>query len=77
MPPDWALLDLFQAPYASTNRPDLYQPGTNNIAGRVNINSSLNPFTNNLNIVRTAPLVALLQNAPTNMACRVFPRQQT
>ncbi len=69
--PDWVLLDLFQAPF-STNRPDIYQPETNSadgmisIAGQVNINSGNTPFPGNPNIVRTAPLVALLQNA-TNL----------
>jgi Tfp pilus assembly protein PilX len=73
LPPDWVLLDLFQAPYSSTNRPTLYQPQITNgsglvsMAGLVNINSSLTPFTNNPSITRSAPLLALLQNASTNV----------
>jgi Tfp pilus assembly protein PilX len=73
MPPDWVLLDLFQAPFASTNLPTLYQPQMTNgnglvsMAGLVNINSSLSPFTNNSSVTRSAPLVALLQNASTNV----------
>ena len=72
LPPDWVLLDLFEAPFFSTNRPDLYQPQTNSaagpvsMAGLVNLNSSLSPFTNDVNVTRTAPLLALFQNASTN-----------
>jgi hypothetical protein len=67
LPPDWVLLDLFQAPISSTNRIDLYQPETNSgagqvsVAGLVNLNSSLTPFTNNANVTRVAPLISLFQ----------------
>jgi len=61
LPPDWALLDFFMAPI-STNSPTLYFPQTNTVAGRINLNSGA-PFTNNSNIIRQSPLLALFQAA--------------
>ncbi|CAN5531358.1 hypothetical protein BH09VER1_BH09VER1_23140 [soil metagenome] len=56
IPPDWALLDLFSAPVAAR-----YVPGTNVIAGRVNLNVVIPEGTN---LSRTNVLNALFTNVP-------------
>ncbi len=58
--PDWALLDLFVAPVHPTNNAALYFPGTNVVAGRVNLNASTTePFTN---IVRMNAIQGVFTN---------------
>ncbi len=54
VPPDWSLLDLFSAPVASR-----YLPGTNLIAGRVNLNATIPDGTN---LARTNVLNSLFTN---------------
>jgi hypothetical protein len=58
-PPDWALLDLFEAPLSPTNNVSVYLPRTNVIAGKININAAIQPFNA---ISRSAPIAALLGN---------------
>lgn len=58
--PDWALLDLFVAPARPTNNAALYFPGTNTVAGRVNLNAStMQPFTD---IVRMNAIQGVFTN---------------
>lgn len=57
--PDWALLELFSAPF-STNNGTLYTPKPNSFAGRVNINSRMMPFTN---MSRMLPIQALFKDS--------------
>lgn len=58
--PDWALLDLFEVPVRPTNNSPLYFPGTNAVAGRVNLNASTTePFTN---IVRMNAIQGVFTN---------------
>lgn len=54
VPPDWALLDLFSAPVAAR-----YTPGTNLIAGRVNLNVAI---ADGANLSRTNVLNSLFTN---------------
>lgn len=58
--PDWALLDLFEAPVRPTNNSAQYFPRTNTVAGRINVNaSSIQPFTN---LVRPGPVTSVFTN---------------
>ncbi len=54
VPPDWALLDLFSAPVSSR-----FVPGTNAVAGRVNLNAII---TGTQDLTRTNVLNALFEN---------------
>ncbi|HRJ73214.1 MAG TPA: hypothetical protein PLS03_13405, partial [Terrimicrobiaceae bacterium] len=54
VPPDWALLDLFSAPVSAR-----FVPGTNTIAGRVNLNAII---TGTQDLARTNVLNALFDN---------------
>lgn len=63
--PDWVVLDLFTAPYYPTNNSALYTPRTNAVAGRINLNAGIWPFTN---ASRSLAMTALFQdttNDPT------------
>lgn len=57
--PDWALLDIFTAPINQEAIPNRLVPQTNVVAGWVNVNATLHPFSG---VVRTAPLDALFTN---------------
>lgn len=59
-PPDWALLDLFMAPYFPTNASFLYNPKEYTAAGRINLNARLEPFTN---LMRDVSLRALFKDS--------------
>lgn len=61
--PDWAIFDVLMAPYFPTNHSHLYTPKSNVVAGRINLNGRLTPFTN---LGRVAPLQALFTGS-TNM----------
>ncbi len=58
--PDWAIMDLFTAPVAAPNPYNkyVYAPHDTGFGGRVNLNSSPEPFS----LTRTSPLAAVLQN---------------
>ena len=58
--PDWAVMDLFTAPVAAPNQYNkyVYAPHDTGFGGRVNLNSSPQPFS----MTRTIPLAAVLQN---------------
>lgn len=58
--PDWALMDLFMAPYFPTNNASLYNPKPYTVAGRINLNAQLRPFTN---LVRNVSLLALFKDS--------------
>jgi hypothetical protein len=56
--PDWALMDLFTVPVTTnSNAQYIYTPHDASVGGRVNINSTVVPFTLN----RVLPLTAVLQ----------------
>ncbi len=58
--PDWALIELFEAPVRPTNNSAQYFPQTNAIAGRVNLNTSaIQPFTN---LSRPSPVASVFTN---------------
>ena len=58
--PDWALLELFEAPVRPTNNSAQYFPQTNTVAGRINLNASaIQPFTN---LVRPSPVTSVFTN---------------
>lgn len=61
-PADWALLDLFAAPILPSSD-EMYLPRTNVVAGRVNLNAAIQPFTN---LSRLQPLGALFRGV-TNL----------
>ncbi len=63
MLPDWAMLDLFEAPQPSTT--SATRPRPNTVGGRINPNTTFYPFTEdaNLPVERPLPLQALLSNA--------------
>lgn len=58
-PPDWALFDLFSAPVFPTNNA-LNFPGSNTVAGHINLNGVIQPFTT---ITRPIPRAALFNTA--------------
>lgn len=60
--PDWALLDILRAPLFSTNSRNLYVPTVGELAGKVNINSAIKPFSQ---LLRTNPLASVF-SAVTN-----------
>jgi len=61
--PDWALMDLFAAPYFPTNNASLYNPKEYTVAGRINLNATVHPFTN---LSRSVSLAALFKDS-TNL----------
>lgn len=62
LPPDWALLDVFTPPLFPRDNPKLYFPFGNSLAGRVNINNKIYPYTN---MDRTVPLQSLFKGIPS------------
>lgn len=68
--PDWALLDLFTAPMRPNTNSAQYWPGANNIAGRINLNAGIQPFTN---ILRETPLRAVFQDNPHWITTQIDP----
>lgn len=58
--PDWVLADVFTAPYFPTNNSELYTPRASAVAGRVNLNTRLQPFDTN---GRSLPILALFKDA--------------
>lgn len=61
--PDWALLELFEAPIRPTNSQNRFIPRKDATFGRVNLNAaSIEPFSNSL---RTNVLQGVFSNAPT------------
>ncbi len=71
--PDWALLDLFCVPILPGTRDRaVITPQTNlaagiyNVGGKINLNTTILPFTNSSSFSRTLPLQALFQNT-TNL----------
>ncbi len=58
--PDWALMDIFAAPYFPTNNAYLYNPKAYTVAGRINLNAQIRPFTN---LSRSISLTALFEDS--------------
>jgi hypothetical protein len=63
--PDWVLCDLFMAPYFPTNNSALYTPRPNAVAGRVNLNTRLQPFDTEGRVLPISALFKDATNAPT------------
>lgn len=65
-PPDWAILDLFSAPWVpKDHHPAIFTPRDETVAGKVNINTAVELFSAD---GRTAPLTALFKDLDINPA---------
>jgi hypothetical protein len=75
--PDWALMDLFKAPVnknpVNTSVAFNANPNISNnaVAGRININSLIQPFEPTVGLQRWSPLEAALTNTPLSSASSV------
>ncbi|HEX4084238.1 MAG TPA: hypothetical protein VHY22_04955, partial [Chthoniobacteraceae bacterium] len=63
--PDWALMDLFTVPSVRPNAAPVYAPHGTMVGGRVNLNSTAEPFYGSTGLEHTLPLAAVLQGCGT------------